>query len=55
MVGHVEEGDMGVHGNAVIEFSFQAVLRYCGISSPAVCSFASFWLTVFGKRRSFTV
>ena len=24
-------------------------------SSPAVCGFSSFWLTVFGKRRSFTV
>ena len=43
-------------------------LRYCGISvililnwgikalfSPVVCSFSPFWLTVFGKRRSFIV
>ena len=39
-----KEGEIGVYGIAVS-------------SSPAVCvcCFSSFWLTAFGKRRSFTV
>ena len=37
-----KEGEIGVYGIAVS-------------SNPAVCCFSSFWLTVFGKRRSFTV
>ena len=43
---------MGVYGISVI------LILMCGIavsSSPAVYGFSSFWLTVFGKRRSFTV
>ena len=43
---------MGVYGIAVI------LILICGIavsSWPAVCGFSSFWVTVFDKRRSFTV
>ena len=54
---------MGVHGIAVLSVFFSSAISVflilmCGIaisSSPAVYGFASFWLTVFGKRRSFTV
>ena len=56
------EGDMGVYGIAVMSIFSSGILviliLMCGItvsSSPAVCGFSSFWLTVFGKRRSFTV
>ena len=53
---------MEVYGIAVLSF-FSSVISVililiCGIavsSSPAVCGFSSFWLTVFGKRRSMTV
>ena len=55
------EGDMGVYGIAVMSFFSSGILviliLMCGItvsSSPPVCGFSSFWLTVFGKR-SFTV
>ena len=59
---------MGVYGIAVL--AVFTVLRYfscgitaililtCGIavsSSSAVCGFSSFWLTVFGEIRLFTV
>ena len=43
---------MGVYGITVI------LILICGIavsSCPAVCGFSSFWVTVFDKRRSFTV
>ena len=53
---------MGVYGIAVLSFFSSGIsvilILMCGIavsSSPAVCGFSSFWLTVFGKRRSFTV
>ena len=56
------EGDMGVYGIAVMSFFSSGILVILilmfGItisSSPAVCGFSSFWLTVFGKIRSFTV
>ena len=53
---------MGVHGTAVLVFfscgiSVNLILT-CGIavtSSSVVCGFSSFWLTVFGKIRLFTV
>ena len=55
-------GDMGVYGVAVMSFFSSGILviliLMCGItvsSSPTVCGFSSFWLTAFGKRRSFTV
>ena len=35
--------------------NFEFNVRYCSIMSPAVCGFSRFWLTVFGKRRSFTI
>ena len=43
---------MGVYGISVI------LILMCGIAvsfSLAAYGFSSFWLTVFGKRRSFTV
>ena len=57
-----KEGDMGVYGIAVLGFfscgiSVISILT-CGIavsSSSAVCGFSSFWLTVFGEIRLFTV
>ena len=56
------EGDMAVFGIAVLGFfscgiSVILILK-CGIavsSSSAVCGFSSFWLTVFGEMRLFTV
>ena len=35
--------------------NFDFDVRYCGIIQPCGIRFSSFWLTVFGKRRSFTV
>ena len=56
------EGDMGGYGIAVVSFFSSGIsvilILMCGIavsSSPAVYGFSPFWLTVFGKRRSFTV
>ena len=56
------EGDMGVYGIAVLSFFSCGIsvilILTCGIavsSSSAVCGFSSFWLTVFGKIRLFTV
>ena len=57
-----DEGDTGVYGFAVLGFfscgiSVILILTY-GIavsSSSAVCGFSSFWLTVFGEIRLFTV
>ena len=56
------EGDMGVYGIAVSGFfscGISVILIFtCGIavsSSSAVCGFSSFWLTVFGEIRLFTV
>ena len=56
------EGNIGVYGIAVLSFFFKRyfgiLILMCGIavsSSPEVCGFSSFWLTVFGKRRSFAV
>ena len=56
------ERDMGVYGIVVLGFfscSISVILILtCGIavsSSSAVCGFSSFWLTVFGEIRSFTV
>ena len=53
---------MGVYGIVVFNFFSSGIsvilISMCGIvvsSSPAVCGFSSFWLMVFGKRRSFTV
>ena len=53
---------MGVYGIAVLSFFSSGIsvilILMCGIavsSSRAVCGLSSFWLTVFGKRRSFTV
>ena len=58
----LKEGDMGVYGSAVLSFFSSGIsvilILMCGIvvsSSPAVCGFSFFWLTVFGKRRSITV
>ena len=55
-------GGHGVYGIAVLSFSSSGIsvilILMCGIAvsfSTAVCGFWSFWLTVFGKRRSFTV
>ena len=52
-------GDMVVHGIGFFSSGISVFLiLMCGIavsSSPAVYGFASFWLTVFGKRRAFTV
>ena len=48
------EGDMGVYGIAVLSFFSSGIsviwILMCGIavsSSPAVCGFSSFWLTVY--------
>ena len=57
------EGDIGVYGIAVLSFFFSSgisviLILMCGIavsSSPEVCGFSPFWLTVFGKRRSLAV
>ena len=52
---------MGIYGIAVLSLFFRYfgnLILMCSIavsSSPAVYSFSSFWLTVFGKRRSFMV
>ena len=53
---------MGVYGITLLSFLSSSILviliLMCGIavsSSPVVCGFSSFWVTVFGKRRSFTV
>ena len=50
---------MGVYSIVVFCFFSSGIslilISICGIavsSSPAVCGFSSFWLTVFGKRRS---
>ena len=55
-------GNMGVYVLAVLSFlssGISVILNLmCGnavSSSPVVCGFSSFWLTVFGKRRSFSV
>ena len=55
-------GDMGFHGIAVLSFFFKRYfgifdfnVQYCVSPSPAVWGFASFWLTVFGKRSAFKV
>ena len=55
-------GDVGVYfivelgffsnGISVILILMGGIVVSC---SPTVCGFLSFWLTVFGKRRSFTV
>ena len=52
---------MGVYGIAALSFFSSSILvililmcRIAISSSPAVCGFSSFWLTVFGNRRSFT-
>ena len=53
---------MGVYGIAVLGFFSCGIsvilILTCGIavsSSSAVCDFSSFWLTVFGEIRLFTV
>ena len=53
---------MGVYGIAVFSFFSSGIsvilILMCAIAvsfGPAVYGFSSFWLTVFGKRRSFTV
>ena len=58
----VQEEDMGVYGIAVLGFFSCGIsvilILTCGIavsSSSAVCGFSSFWLTVFGEIRLFTV
>ena len=50
---------MGVYGITLLSFLSSGILviliLMCGIavsSSPVVCGFSSFWLPVFGKRRS---
>ena len=55
-------GDLGVYGIAVLGFFSCGIsvilILTCGIavsSSSAVCGFSSFWLTVFGEIRLFTV
>ena len=52
-------GDMVVHGIGFFSSGISLFLiLMCGIavsSSPAVYGLASFWLTVFGRRRAFTV
>ena len=49
---------MGVYGIAVLSFFSSGIsvilILMCGIavsSSPAVCGFSSFWLTVFEKKK----
>ena len=51
----VKEGDMGVYGIELYfgNFIFNVRQMIALSSSPAVCGFSSFWLTIFGKR-SFT-
>ena len=51
---------MGVYGIEVLSFFSSGIseilILMCGIAvsfSRAACGFSSFWLTVFGKRRSF--
>ena len=61
----LQEGDMGVYGIAVLNWAFfmqyiitVILILTCGIavsSSFAVCGFSSFWPTVFGEIRLFTV
>ena len=58
----LEEGDVGVNGIAVLGFFSYGIsvilISTCSIavsSSSAVCGFSSFWLTVFGEIRLFTV
>ena len=53
---------MGVYVIAVLSFFPSGIsvilILMCGIAvsfSPAVCGFSSFWLTVFGEIRLFTV
>ena len=55
---------MGVYGIAVLGFFscgisvILIIILTCGIavsSSSAVCGFSSFWLTLFGEKRLFTV
>ena len=53
---------MGVYSIAVLGFFSCSIsvisILTCGIavsSSSAVCGFSSFWLTVFGEIRLFTV
>ena len=46
---------MVVYGIAVILILKFAVLRYHRALRYAQCGFSSFWVTVFDKRRSFTV
>ena len=53
---------MGVYGIAVLDIFSCGIsvilILTCGIavsSSSAVCGFSSFWLTVFGEIRLFTV
>ena len=56
------EGDVGVYFVAALGFfsnGISVILILMGgivvSCSPTVCGFLSFWLTVFGKRRSFTI
>ena len=52
------EGDMWVYGIEVLGFFSCGIFLTCGIavpSSSAVFGFSSFWLTVFGEVRLFTV
>ena len=53
------EGTWGVTVLSFFSSGISVILIFmCGIavsSSPAVYGFSPFWLTVFGKRRSFTV
>ena len=56
------EGDMGIYGIEVLGFFSRGILVIlmltCGIAvscSSAVYGFSSFWLTVFGEIRLFTV
>ena len=51
----LKEGDVGAYG--IVVLSLFLILK-CGTAvsfSHEVYSFSPFWLTVFGKRRSFTV
>ena len=59
------EGGRGASGFTALQYwaFFQTVFSfgnfdfnvpYCGVISSAVRGFSSLWLTVFGKRRSFT-
>ena len=56
------EGDMGIYGIEVLGFFSRGIsvilMLTCGIAvscSSAVYGFSSFWLTVFGEIRLFTV